>query len=151
VHAAEQIVGDAWVRALIAHRDQARDALRMASECCAEARRELSAALTERSPRSIAMAHAGLEAALAAARSASSSSEQAHEVLVRELDLLAWKAIERKVSACIAGDAAAQPPAEAEPSRSSARPGSTLSRRFCRLLRWRQLAAARLTAGRCLP
>jgi len=102
VRDAEQIMCDAWIQALVAHRDQAHAAMLEAAADCDDARRSLARTLVERVPESIATAHAALEEALAAGRRAVRDFQQAQEALARELDLLIWRNIQRRMEACIA-------------------------------------------------
>jgi hypothetical protein len=90
VHDAEQIVGEAWVEVLLWHRHQARAASHIATMHCEDAQRRLSAMLLGRAPTGISAAHADLEAALAAARQAVRTYEQAHQGLVGQLESSAF-------------------------------------------------------------
>jgi len=102
VREAEQVVCDAWIQALAAHRDQAHATMLTAAARCDDARRSLARALAERAPNPIATAQAAMEEALAAGRQAARSYEQAQGGLARELDLLLWRNSERRMEACIA-------------------------------------------------
>ena len=143
VAAAEEIVCDAWVQMLLEHRDRAQLAMEAASMRCDDARRTLAAALHERAPARIASAHADLEEALTTARLTSHACEQAREGLALQLDLLAWKAIERRVDACVArrtGSARL-----ADPAKVLLRPPvPVLMRLFGRVMAWFLYATARL-------
>lgn len=148
VHDAEQIVCDAWVQVLVEHRDRAQAAMQAASVHCDAARRRLSETLVARAPGGIAAAHADLENALAAERRASRSYEQSHEGLVLELDLLAWRAIERKVDACIVRNGEPTTPAGTEQeAQDPVRRVPALSRFSRRFLPWCLYVAASFTAG----
>ncbi|WP_370378874.1 hypothetical protein [Catenulispora sp. GAS73] len=136
---AEQIVCDAWVQALVTHRDQAHAAMFEAAAHCDEVRRSLARALVERKPDSIATAHAALEEALAAGRRAARSFQQAQEGLALELDLVIWRNIQRRMEACVARDGEPTPQTaqieQPEPDRD--RPAPVLSRLRRRFLPWR--------------
>lgn len=91
IAAAEEVVCAAWVQVLIECRDRAEAAAKAASVRCDDARRTLATALVERAPAAIASAHAGLEQALATARSTSRACDRANAGIALELDLLAPK------------------------------------------------------------
>lgn len=102
VHDAEQILCDAWIQVLVAHRDQAHATMLAAAAHCDDARRSLARTLAERAPNPIATAHAALEEALDAGRHATRSYQQAQEGLMLEVDLLFWRNVQRRMDACIA-------------------------------------------------
>jgi hypothetical protein len=153
VHDAEQIVCDAWVQVLVAHRDQAHAALLWASVRCDDARRRLARTLTQRAPNPIATAQLALEEALTAGRQAARSYERAQEGLVLELDLLAWRNIQRRVQACIARNGEPTPAAAPiEPPRQDQEPPvPVLARLSRRVLPWFLFVAVSYTAGRWSP
>jgi hypothetical protein len=154
---AEEIVGAVWIQILIEQRDQARTALKAAIVRGEDARRCLAATLLDREPRGIAAAHADLEESLADARSASRDYEQAQKGLVLELDLLTWRAVERKVEACIARNGGRRNESATPATEIAQRPQyperpvtllpvSLLSRLSRRALRWFVYAVVTFTA-----
>jgi hypothetical protein len=134
VYDAEQIVCDAWVQALVAHRDQAHAAMLVAAAHCDDARRSLDRTLAERAANPIATAHAAFEEALAVGRQAARSYQQAQEGLMLELDLLLWRNIQRRMQACIArhGEPTPQTAQIEQPQPGREQPVPVLSR----LSRW---------------
>jgi len=148
IHDAEKIVGDAWVQVLVSNRRRARSAAQSASARCDDARRRLSAALLGLAPTGIAAAYADLEAALAATRRAVRSYEQAHESLILELELLAWRAIERRVDACAARNDEPATQVQTELPDEAVRPRPALARISRRLPPWLLHVVTNLAAGR---
>ncbi|GAA2051966.1 hypothetical protein GCM10009839_69000 [Catenulispora yoronensis] len=153
VHDAEQIVGDAWIQVLVTHRDQTNAALVAATARCDGTRRQLAQTLAERAPHPIAAAHTALEEALAAQRTAARSYEQAHEGLVLELDLLAWRNIQHRVEECIARNGEpTTPAARTEPPPAVREPSvPVLSRLSHRLLPWCLYLVVSYAAGGWSP
>jgi hypothetical protein len=143
VHDAAQIMSDAWVQVLVAHRDQAHATMLTAAAHCDDARRSLARTLVERAPNPIATAHAALEEAQAGRWQAARSYEQAQEGLVLELDLLLWRNTQRRKDACIARNGEPMPQTalieQPQPAREQPTPVlSRLSRRFSALVRIRR-------------
>jgi hypothetical protein len=148
VHDAEKIAGDAWVQVLVSNLGRARAAAQSASAHCDEARRRLSAALLGLALTGIAAAYADLEAALAAARRAVSSYEQAHESLILELELLELRAIERRVDARAARNGEPATQVRTELPDEVVRPWPALVRISRRLPPWLVHVVTNLAAGR---
>ncbi|MBS2536166.1 hypothetical protein KGQ20_25715 [Catenulispora sp. NF23] len=138
VDEAEQIVCDAWVQLLVADRDQAHAAMLAAAAHCEAARSSLARILVGRAPNPIAVAHAALEEALAAGRQAARSYQQAQEGLMLELDLIAWRNIQRRMLACVArnGEPAPQPAQIEQPRPRREQPVPLLARLSRRFLPW---------------
>lgn len=89
VHAAEAIVGRAWVEQLLRYHDRMRIALDAAGETCQAAVDRLCAEQRGGDPGRISTAHAVLEHAIAAHHAIEAASRQAHEALQAALDALA--------------------------------------------------------------
>lgn len=84
---AEDVVRDAWLRALRGECDYTGAEMQAASVRCDIARRNLAAALLGRDPTAIAAAYADLEGRLVSARIAARAFGQAREALERELNV----------------------------------------------------------------
>lgn len=148
VHDAEQIVGEAWVEILFWHRQEARAAAHTASTHCEDVQRRLFAMLLGRAPTGISAAHADLEAALAAARQAVRTYEQAHQGLILQLELQAWRATERRGDAGIARDGEAMPQARTELPNEAVRPRHAPTRIPRRFPSWLLRLVTNLAGGR---
>src|SRR6478752_6505441 len=81
VAAAQDIVSGAWIQVLVEHRDLRQAEAQAADARCDVARRTLAAALVERRPGQMAAAHADLEEALGAARTAGDLYAHVHQGL----------------------------------------------------------------------
>jgi hypothetical protein len=82
---AEDVIRDAWLRALRGECDYTRAEMQAASAHCDVARRNLAVALLGCDPEAIAVAHADLEGRLVGARIAARAYGQAREALDSEL------------------------------------------------------------------
>ena len=84
---AEDVVRDAWLRALHGECEQTSAEMQTASARCDAARRNLAAALLGRDPGAIAVAYADLEGRLVGARIAMRAYRQARETLDWQLSV----------------------------------------------------------------